>query len=267
MDWQAVVLALIQGITEFLPISSSAHLLLPKEILGWPDQGLAFDVAVHLGTLAAVLFHFRREIWQLLLALTPGQDMQRQQGRHLVLCLVVATLPAGLAGLLLESTIETYLRTALVIAITTLIGAGLLWLADRVARSAQARDMASMTLLAALLIGLAQATALVPGTSRSGITITMALLLGFSRTSAARFSFLLAIPIIALSAGWQALELLQETAVDWRPMALAVPIAGLSAWACIRLFLAAIERLGMLPFVLYRLALGLFLLAWVALQA
>lgn len=257
MDVQAFVLALIQGLTEFLPVSSSAHLLLPKEVLGWPDQGLAFDVAVHVGTLAAVTFYFRKDLQQIICGLF-AKGKEQNSSLHLLYCLILATIPAGLAGLWLESTIEAHLRSAVVIAITTLVGAGLLWLADRSPVSAK-RSIATMSLWVALAIGVAQATALVPGTSRSGITITMALFLGLGRVEAARFSFLMSIPIIALSGGWQALELLQEESVAWARMFGAMLVAGISAFLCIGWFLQLIERIGMLPFVIYRLVLGMAL--------
>jgi len=258
VDLQALVLALIQGLTEFLPVSSSAHLLLPKEVLGWSDQGLAFDVAVHVGTLAAVMFYFRKELQQIICGLF-AKGEEKNSSLHLIYCLIVATIPAGLAGLLLESTIEAHLRSAAVIATTTLVGAGLLWLADRSQTSAK-RNIATMSLWVALVIGVAQATALVPGTSRSGITITMALFLGLGRIEAARFSFLMSIPIIALSGGWQALELLQEESVAWVRMFGAMLVAGISAFLCIGWFLQLIERTGMLPFVIYRLILGIALI-------
>lgn len=263
MDIQAFILALIQGLTEFLPVSSSAHLLLPKEVLGWPDQGLAFDVAVHVGTLMAVMFYFRKDLQQIICGLV-SKGEQQKSSLHLTYCLILATIPAGLAGLLMESTIETHLRSAEVIAITTIIGAALLWLADRTNLAPQ-RTIATMSLWIALLIGVAQATALVPGTSRSGITITMALFLGLGRVEAARFSFLMSIPIIALSGGWQALELLQETDVAWGRMLLAMLVAGVSAFLCIRFFLRIVERMGMMPFVLYRLGLGAGLILLLAL--
>lgn len=259
MDFQAFILALIQGLTEFLPVSSSAHLLLPKEVLGWPDQGLAFDVAVHVGTLVAVMFYFRRDLQQIAVGVF-SRGAQQKSSLHLLYCLIVATIPAGLAGLLLESTIEQHLRTAAVIAATTLVGAGLLWLADWKPVSTK-RSIAEMSLWVALIIGIAQAAALVPGTSRSGITITMALFLGLGRVEAARFSFLMSIPIIALSGGWQALELFGHESVAWGRMLGAMLVAGVSAFLCIRWFIQLVERIGMLPFVIYRLALGLGLIA------
>lgn len=251
-----IILALIQGITEFLPISSSAHLILPKELLGWPDQGLAFDVAVHVGTLSAVLIYFRKDVIQLingwcLSAIGKGTN---DDGR-LAWLIVAATIPAALFGLIMNDIIEAHLRSTLVIAITTIVFGLLLALADRRADRA-VRGLGSMTLRAALIIGIAQAMALIPGTSRSGITITAALLLGFMRVDAARFSFLLSIPIILLSGGYKGLGLIGEANVDWMSLIVGVVVSAVSAYVCIYYFLSFINRIGMMPFVYYRLVLG-----------
>lgn len=262
IDWfQAIVLALIQGLTEFLPISSSAHLILPSQVFGWPDQGLAFDVAVHVGTLSAVVLYLRQDIAKLAIGGMASLTGRASAEGRLAWMLVVATLPAAIAGLLAEDFIEQNLRSALVIAITTIAGALLLWWADR--RPGVIRDLYTIGWRVALIIGCAQVLALVPGTSRSGITITAALLLGFERTSAARFSFLLSVPIIALSGGWQALQLFGSHNADWSLIALAALVSAVSAFACIHFFMKAIQALSMLPFVIYRLVLGILLLLFV----
>ncbi len=254
IDWlQVWVLALLQGLTEFLPISSSAHLILPSQLLGWPDQGLAFDVAVHLGSLAAVVFYFRLR----LLALARGWRQQLVTGERnadgdQVWMLALATLPAALLGWLGSDVIAAHLRSDAVIATTTIIFGLLLGAADRFG----ARQLVAISWRAALLIGLAQALALIPGTSRSGITITAALLLGYRRETAAEFSFLLAIPIIALSGLYLAAGLWQQGATDWLLLFTAAAISALAALACIALFMRWIERLGLWPFVVYRLLLG-----------
>lgn len=256
--WQALVLALLQGATEFLPISSSAHLILPTLILGWPDQGLAFDVAVHLGTLSAVVWYFRRD----LVALATGGLRGIAAGRvnvelREIGLLAVATVPALVAGLVLNDFMDS-LRTLPVIATTTILFALLLWVADRRVRPEAAGAVGVWWV--ALLIGLAQALALVPGTSRSGITITAGLLLGLSRAASARFSFLMSIPVIAGAGLLQVLDLVESTEpVAWELLGGATLVAALSAYTCVALFLALIERMGMLPFVIYRLALGLVL--------
>lgn len=257
---QTIVLALVQGITEFLPISSSGHLVLSSQVLGWPDQGLAFDVAVHLGTLIAVVTFFWRDIQALSVAWF-GQFAGRKADEHTRLAwqIIVATIPAGLAGLIFKDFIEENLRSTFVVALTTVFFGLLLWVSDR--RAAKAvRSLAELTLIGALIIGIAQALALVPGTSRSGITITAALFLGFSREHAARFSFLMAIPIIVLGAGLMTLDLLEQSQVDWSALIIGATISAISAYACIYYFLSFISRLGMLPFVIYRLVLGAVLL-------
>lgn len=256
---QTVVLALVQGITEFLPISSSGHLVLSSQVLGWPDQGLAFDVAVHLGTLIAVVTYFRRDI-QSLLAAWFGQFVGRQSddNTRLAWLIIIATIPAGLAGLLFKDFIEANLRSTQVVAATTIFFGLILWLSDRKAAAAT-KSLAELTIFGAIIIGVAQAMALVPGTSRSGITITAALFLGFSREHSARFSFLMAIPIIVLGAGLMTLDLLEEAYVDWGSLVIGAIISAVSAYACIYYFLSFISRLGMLPFVIYRLVLGVFL--------
>lgn len=264
IEWyQALLLALLQGLTEFLPISSSAHLVLPSLILEWPDQGLAFDVAVHVGTLAAVLWYYRKELaqmadaWVRSMAGGPVTDDSR-----LVWYLGLATIPAGLVGLVAGDFIEGNLRTLPVLATTTAVFGVLLGVAQRY--GAAAGKGKSLTLSLAMMIGLAQAMAPIPGVSRSGVTITAALLLGMDRQGAARFSFLLSIPIIA-SAGalkfWQLLE--SGAAVDWWTLALGTVVAGVTAYLCIALFLRLLDRIGLMPFVYYRLALAaLLLLLW-----
>ncbi len=256
-----IILALIQGITEFLPISSSAHLILPSAVLGWPDQGLAFDVAVHLGTLIAVIAYFRKDVGELIVAWF-GQfgAAGATEGSRLAWFIILATVPAGLVGLIFKDFIELYLRSSLVIAITTIVFGGLLWLAD--AKNTGTKNLTQMTLLAVVIIGCAQALALIPGTSRSGITITAALFLGFSRHDSAKFSFLISIPIIILSATLVSLDLFKLDSIDWNALILGTVVSAISAYACIYYFLAFINRLGMLPFVLYRFVLGLFLL-WI----
>ncbi len=256
---QAVVLALIQGLTEFLPISSSAHLALFPRLAGVADQGLAFDVAVHVGTLAAVCWYFRGELRDLLRPaagdpLTPAR-------RRLAGCVVLGTVPVAVAGLLMHDEVATLLRSVNVIAWAS-IGFGLLlWAADRY--GPRRRDEYSVGWRDALLVGLAQALALIPGTSRSGVTMTAALALGLDARAAARFSFLLSIPVIALAGGYETLKLVRDPVpVDWAAMLLGVSVAAASAYACIRVFLALLERIGFLPFVIYRVVLGVALLAF-----
>ena len=261
--WEAALLGLIQGLTEFLPISSSAHLILPSQILGWPDQGLAFDVAVHLGTLSAVVLYYRKDLY----AMTAGSLQALAQRKlnadfRLGLLVVLATLPAVVFGFLAEHWIETQLRSAAVIAATTVLFGVLLGVSDVVGK--RQHDLVSLGVMAALVIGFAQVLALIPGTSRSGITMTAALALGFERREAARYSFLLAIPVILLSGGYKLFEVGGEPIPDWRDLALGAVLSGITAFLCIHFFLALINRVGMMPFVYYRLALGVFLLLFLS---
>lgn len=258
--WQAVCLALIQGLTEFLPISSSAHLILPTLLLGWPDQGVAFDVAVHFGTLLAVVFYFRADLYELLRGVVSAATTQRANTQvREVAYLILATIPAIVVGFLLKDHMDS-LRTIPVLALTT-IGFGLLLgVADRSVRASPEAVVPNWQ--TALLIGCAQAVAPIPGTSRSGITITAALLLGLSRAAAARFSFLMSIPVILGAALLQLVSLLETpAAVDWLGTSIAMAVASVSAYGCIALFLGLIERVGMMPFVIYRLILGAILVA------
>jgi undecaprenyl-diphosphatase len=260
-SYQAVVLAIVQGVTEFLPISSSAHLILVPKLLGWEDQGLAFDVSVHVGTLAAVVGYFRVEITGMLRDWIRSLVARRRVGdSRLAWAVLWGTVPAGLAGLAANDLVETYLRSALVIALTT-IGFGLLlWWADR--RGTRQRDEHRLSWRDVAVIGCAQAVALVPGTSRSGITMTAGLMLGLTRAAAARFSFLLSIPIILLAGMLKSLELVHSgAAVNWSILALGAVVSALSAYLCIKVFLHLLERVGMLPFVVYRVLLGATLLA------
>lgn len=257
---QTVLLALLQGLTEFLPISSSAHLILLPRLLGWSDQGLAFDVAVHVGTLLAVVLYFRHDVQRLLAAwLQSCVDRRMSADARLAWLVLLGTVPVAVAGLVLHDVIETYLRSPMVIALAT-IGFGiLLGLADW--RGRQSRSEVTLTLSDVIWIGLAQVLALVPGTSRSGITMTAGLVLGLTRSAAARFSFLLSIPVILMAGGYESLKLVQQLEpVAWGSILLGTAIAAVSAYLCIHFFMRLIERVGMFPFVVYRLLLGAFLL-------
>lgn len=252
--WQIIVLAIVQGITEFLPISSSAHLLLPKEVLGWPDQGLAFDVAVHVGSLLAVMLYFRGDIRAMVQAwlrqLVTGKSTPDSR---LAWAVIVATIPAGICGLLFNHWIEDNLRSVAVIATTTIVFGLLLAWADRNAGT----EGKTITFKMALGVGVAQAVALVPGTSRSGITMTAGLMLGMNREQASRFSFLLAIPLILAAGSLRGAELAQQGAeAPWGFIVIGIVLSALTAYLCIAVFMRLVERIGFLPFVLYRLVLG-----------
>lgn len=258
---QIIVLALVQGLTEFLPVSSSAHLILISWLNGWPDQGLVLDVAVHLGTLVAVILYFRTTLTEMVCAwLQPARAQELAMERRLGLQVALASIPVLVIGLLAYELVAGWLRDVRVIACAT-IGFGLLlWLADWMARSD--RDLADLRLPGALLIGLAQVLALIPGASRSGVTMMMGRALGLNTDAAARFSFLLSIPVIGaagLHGLWQVVR--GNSQVEWLDFFLAAAFSALAGWACIAAFLAILRRLGLLPFIIYRLCFGLALLA------
>lgn len=271
----AVILGVVQGLTEFLPVSSSAHLILVPWLLDWKPGGIVFDVALHVGTSVAIVAYFWRD-WALLIremirgirARAPWGNFERKLGWYLI----VGSMPAAITGFFLESTIETRLRSPLV-TVCTLIGfAFVLYYADRSSR--QSRTIRDMGWADSLLVGLSQAAALVPGVSRSGITISAALLRHVERRSAARFSFLLSTPIIVGAGILHVLRLLAgdavsgapqappgETGVDWSILGAGVSSAAASGFLCIRFFLGYLQAHGLTPFVFYRIALGLLVLA------
>lgn len=255
--FQLFLLSLLQGVTEFLPVSSSAHLALVAPLTGWVDQGLAFDAAVHAGTLVAVVLHLLPELTGLARGGVTGRDPVQ---RTLLLGLALATLPALVVGAFAADWIEVWLRNPLLIAGTTIVFGLLLGAADRWGR--RRRPLEGVGLGSAVVIGLAQVLALVPGTSRSGVTITAARALGMDREAAARYSFLLSIPIIAAAGGWGFLTGLREGgSFELAQFALAALLSGLFAWLTIAAFLAWLRRAGMMPFVVYRLVLGVAILA------
>lgn len=262
---QIIVLAVVQGLTEFLPISSSAHLILVPVLSDWPDQGLAFDVAVHVGTLSAVVWYFRHDVITMTKDWTASCQQRKTIGdSRLAWAVIIGTIPVGAAGLLLHDLVDTVLRSPLVIAWAT-IGFGLLlWWAD--VQGKRQRDEHHLSWKDIIVIGLAQALALIPGTSRSGITMTAGLMMGLTRSAAARFSFLLSIPAILMAGGYKSLKLFQEGNVDWNAILIGAVLSAITAYLCIRVFLKVLERIGMLPFVVYRLVLGvvlLYLFVWI----
>ncbi len=263
---QVVVLAIVQGLTEFLPVSSSAHLVLVGQLADWPDQGLVLDVAAHLGTLLAVITYFRADLLRMAGAVCGlGRVDDVAQHRHLAFTLVLATLPVLLVGAIAFEAVSTYLRDIRVVAVATIVFGILLWIADRFAPAS--RNMERMSARPGLVIGIAQVLALVPGVSRSGITMTMARALGFDAVTAARFSFLLSIPVIGAAGLFGAWEVASgAVAVPWGAFWATVILSAAAGWACISAFLALLERVGLTPFVIYRLVLGAALL-WIAFSA
>lgn len=259
--WHALILALVQGFTEYLPISSSGHLILVPVLTDWPDQGLAFDVAVNTGTLLAVLWYFRHDLldlWRGFWHSVFKRELTRD-GR-LAWAVLLGTIPVGLAGLLFEHVVATQLRSPLVIATTSIVFGLLLWAADYWGK--RRRDEHSVGWLDILFVGLAQALALIPGTSRSGATMTAGLAMGLDRQAAARFSFLLAIPVGVLAGGLEAVQLAKSPApVDWSALAVGLVVSAVAGYFCIRWLLAWLSQRTMLPFVIYRVALGVVLFA------
>lgn len=257
---QITFLAALQGVTEFLPISSSGHLILPAELFGWHDQGLVFDVSVHVGSLVAVVYYFRIQIFELAMAWfrSVGRREQTEQSR-LAWLIILSTVPAGAAGLLLNDVIEQYARSMLVIGTTSIVFALLLFLGDT--NSRKTANLADLTWKTALFIGFAQMLALLPGTSRSGVTMTAGLFVNLSRHAASQFSFLLAIPIIAASGLLKTAEFSQTGAgvSEWIVLLYGALVSGVVSYFCIHYFLKLIERIGFLPFVFYRIALGVVL--------
>lgn len=251
----AAVLGVIQGLSEFLPISSSGHLVLVPRLLGWPDQGLGFDAVMHLGTLAALLVYFRHDL----------QSMIAGTDRRLGFLLAAATVPGALAGLLFEKTIESRLRSPLIVAGSLIVWALVMLAADRYA-SRHDRAVTRPSAVgwgAGLVVGVSQALALIPGTSRSGITITTGLFAGMDRATAARFGFLLSIPITAGAGGLKTLHFLRR---GWDPsvlgpLALGMLASFIAGLAAVWFLVNFLQRGTLVPFVIYRCALGILILA------
>ncbi len=249
---QGTVLGVVQGLTEFLPVSSSGHLILVPHVFGWPDQGLTVDAVLHLGTLGALVAYFRRELVEMVTG---------RLSRGLGVLLVVATVPGALAGVLLEKLIEARLRSTLVIALSTAAWAVVMWLADRRAAGAPRAPGDPLERVGwgrGLAIGCAQALALIPGTSRSGITITAALFCGLDRATAARFSFLLGIPITAGAGGLKLLHLVKAglPASDAGPLLVALAATFASGWFAVWFLVGYLRTRSLAPFVVYRLLLA-----------
>lgn len=248
---EAVTLALIQGLTEFLPISSSGHLALTPEFFGWQDQGLEFDIAVHVGTLSAVIVYFRQD----LIAMTRGFVNRESADGRMARWLLVASIPLGVVAWPMAEIVDTTLRTPAVIAAASAGFGILLWAADRWGRGS--RNEHQLGWKRALAIGVGQVLALIPGTSRSGITMTVALALGLSREAAGRFSFLLAIPAIIMAASWQIAQFARAPgAIDWPVLAVATLVAAMTAFVAIAMFLRLIGAIGMGVFAVYRVLLA-----------
>ena len=267
MSWfHLIVLALIQGLTEFLPISSSAHLILPSKLLGWPDQGPLIDVMAHFGSLFAVLLYFRRDVADILSGTIDLLQRKLNTNSVLALNLILSTPPALIAGFILAKTgADDAMRLLPVIAFTTIFFGVLLWVSDVKAKSD--KPVKDLTWGGAVILGLSQSLALIPGTSRSGITMTAGRTLGLSREAAARFSMLMSLPIIGAGGLYALLKLMTADAAEQSATLMnGLLVAGLSfvtAYACIALFMKWVGRIGFLPFMIYRLILGFGLIIWI----
>ena len=257
---QAIALGIIQGLSEFLPISSSGHLALAPWLFGWEDPGLAFDVALHFGTLLAVLWYFRMEWLQLIKAtfgiITTGRIETPE--KHRVIYLIVATIPGAIGGLLLQTRAESAFRSPELIAIALIVMGIILWLVDKAVD--QRRILGEMRWIDSLLIGLSQVIALVPGVSRSGSTITTARGLRFDRESAAEFSFLMSMPIIAAAVVLEGPKALHEGAITNELMG-GVVASAISGWLAISILMRYVSRHSYGIFAFYRVALGIAVLA------
>lgn len=255
-----ILLGLVQGFTEFLPVSSSAHLILLPLITDWQDQGLSLDVAAHFGTLIAVIIYFHRDLKGIISAgvkSAPWQD--NDLNARLFWFLIFATIPVSVVGLFGHDFIANYFRDPLIIAIATILFGLLLWWSD--ASGEQDRDEKNLSLKDIIWIGFAQVLALIPGTSRSGITMTAGLILGLNRKAAARFSFLLSIPVIFLAGSYEAFSLIRKgSETDLVSFITVFLVSCFAAWLTIDLFLRFVEKTGMLPYVIYRFLLGSVLL-------
>lgn len=263
MNPQSIILGLIQGITEFLPISSSGHLILIPKIFGWPDQGLAFDAIVHLGTLVAVIFAFRKKISHILKGVI-GQGRGQEKNSNLAALIILSIIPAALVGYFLNNYIETNLRTKEVVVIGLIFWAIILWLADRFGKRASGKttNINSVGIKQTITVALAQAIALIPGTSRSGITMSAGLFSKLNRQTAVEFSFLISIPIIAIAGGFKLFNLIQTGfyQVDIGALITGFIASAIAGFLAIKFLLSFIKRFGFGLFVFYRLALGALIL-------
>jgi undecaprenyl-diphosphatase len=260
--YQLLILAVVQGLTEFLPVSSSGHLVLTSRVLGWEDQGIVIDIAVHVGTLLAVMIYFWRDLGRVILGTLRLATFRGGPDARLAIMLLIATLPIVLIGFLAKDIVETVFRSVELIAWATIGFALLLWLADRIGMTVLRVE--HIGAFGALMIGLSQVLALIPGTSRSGITMTAGRFLGMERAEAARFSLLLSIPTI-VGAGtlkWVEVWRAGDIALGY-DAAIAIGFAFVAGLASIAVMMRWLQTSSFGPFVLYRIALGILLLWWV----
>lgn len=264
--FQAVILGTLQGLTEFLPVSSTAHLRIFPALFGWSDPGAAFSAVIQLGTIAAVIIFFIRDLWRILITwarslFTPSlrADPDARIGWYILL----GTLPIAVLGLLFQTQIATVVRDLRVIASTLILLGIVLWLADRSGR--QRKEVSSLTLGNGLLYGFAQALALIPGVSRSGATISAGLFLGYTREAAARYSFLLSVPAILASGLFELKDISLSDGPGLTPTLIATAVSFIVGYASIAWLLRYVSRNSYLPFVVYRIGLGVAVFVLLAL--
>jgi len=270
MSWlHLLILAIVQGLTEFLPVSSSAHLILPAQILEWDDQGPLIDLMAHLGSLGAVIIYYRQDVKRMIAGgfdlLSFNSERQKSGQARLAGHILIATPPALLVGLMMSMKgWDEAVRSPEIIAWAMIVFGIILWLADIWGKKLKTID--GMNWSAALYIGLAQVIAFIPGTSRSGITMTAARALGYTRSESARFSMLMAIPIIGAGGAYAFLKLLREGggAASWMDGLIVAGLSLVAAYFAIYVFMKIIEKISFFPFMLYRLAVGIALLVWLS---
>ena len=266
--YQAVVLAIVQALTEFIPISSTAHLVLIPWLFGWKDGGLTFDVALHAGTLAAVIIYFFRDWVQIIgqaFGLNIGSDPDLKQNRNLLWLLAVASIPIGIVGYLFDKQADTTWRQPYVIGTMLIVVGIVMWMAER--QRTGSKSMSTIQMSDGIAVGLAQAVSVIPGTSRSGATISAGLFRSMNRETAARFSFLLSTPAIGAAVLKKAWDIHKEGGVptDMRvPMALGIVVSGALGAVVIAFFLRYLRRSSLMPFVYYRIAFGIIVIALAA---
>jgi undecaprenyl-diphosphatase len=266
--YQAVVLAIVQALTEFLPISSTAHLVLIPWLFGWKDAGLTFDVALHAGTLVAVIIYFFRDWMQIIgqaFGLNIGVDPDLRQNRNLLWLLAVASIPIGIVGYLFDKQADTTWRQPYVIGIMMILVGIVLWMAEK--RRVGSKSMSTIQLGDGIAVGLAQAVSVIPGTSRSGATISAGLFRNMNRETAARFSFLLSTPAIAAAVAKKAWDIHKEGGIPPGmkvPIVVGIIVSGLLGAIVIAFFLRYLRRSSLMPFVYYRIVFGIIVIALAA---
>jgi len=266
--YQAVVLAVVQALTEFLPISSTAHLVLIPWLFGWKDGGLTFDVALHAGTLVAVVIYFFRDWVQIIgqaFGLNIGNDRDLKENRHLLWLLAAGSIPIGIVGYLFDKQADTTWRQPYVIGTMLIVVGIVIWIAER--RRIGSKSMSTIHLGDSIAVGLAQAVSVIPGTSRSGATISAGLFRNMNRETAARFSFLLSTPAIAAAVAKKAWDIHKEGGIpaDMKlPMVAGIVVSGVLGAIVIAFFLRYLRRSSLMPFVYYRIVFGIIVIALAA---